>query len=134
SSLCGLTIALFAAQMLLRRRHAWAPRWIARRRVSSDRVRRAVAWLRGPARRLEWAARPRLGLLVGPPVVPLLQAACLLAGLAVPFLELVPFSSSLLGLSVVMLSVAMLTRDGLLALAGLAPFAGAAAIVAALVP
>jgi hypothetical protein len=40
-----------------------------------------------------------------------------------PFLELVPFSSSILGLSVVLISSAFLTRDGLYALAGLGVFA-----------
>ncbi|WP_254813744.1 exopolysaccharide biosynthesis protein [Rhodovulum sp. ES.010] len=133
SSLCGLTIGLFAAQMITRRRHVWAPRWLMHREISTPKARRAVAWLRRPARWLERTARPRLGALVRPPFSILPELACLVAGLAMPFLELFPFSSSLLGLSVVVLSVAMLTRDGLLALVGMAPFAGAVALVVALV-
>ncbi|MEX5728225.1 hypothetical protein Ga0609869_001578 [Rhodovulum iodosum] len=132
SSLCGITISIFAAQMAVRRRHVWAPRWLMQRRIRARQVRHAVDWLRRPAAWLERIARPRLAALVTPPLLRLLQVLCLVAGLAMPFLELVPFSSSLLGASVVMLSVAMLTKDGLLALAGMAPFLGAAAIVAAL--
>ncbi|WP_414896964.1 exopolysaccharide biosynthesis protein [Rhodovulum sp. YEN HP10] len=129
SSLCGISIALIAGQMLVRRRHLWAPGWLMRREIRADRARSAVGWLRRPAGWLEWAARPRLKFLVTPPLVVLLQLLCLFAGLAMPFLELVPFSSSLLGMAVVILSVAMLARDGLLALIGMAPFASALAVI-----
>ncbi|WP_247904420.1 exopolysaccharide biosynthesis protein [Rhodovulum sulfidophilum] len=129
SSLCGIGIALIAGQMLVRRRHLWAPDWLMRREIRADRARTAIAWLRRPAGWLEWAARPRLKFLVTPPLVAVLQLLCILAGLAMPFLELVPFSSSLLGMAVVTLSVAMLARDGLLALIGMAPFAAALAVI-----
>ena len=131
SSLCGLTIAVFAAQMIVRRHHVWAPGWLLRRQMRADRARRALAWLRRPAGWIERAARPRIQWLVTPPLDMVPQFLCLVAGLAMPFLELVPFSSSLLGASVILLSVAMLVRDGLLALVGMAPFAAAAGIIAA---
>ncbi|RAP42326.1 hypothetical protein BYZ73_06120 [Rhodovulum viride] len=130
SSFCGLAIALVAGQMVIGKRHLWAPGWLMQREIRAKRARNAVDWLRRPARWLEWAARPRLRFLVTPPLVKMLQALCLLAGLSMPFLELVPFSSSLLGAAVVTLSVAMLARDGLLALIGLAPFAVAGAVIA----
>jgi hypothetical protein len=65
----------------------------------------------------------RLHLLTAQPMASLFTLVCLCAGLAMPFLELVPFSSSILGLSVVLISSAFLTRDGLYALAGLGVFA-----------
>lgn len=129
SSLCGLSIGLIAAQMAVRRRHVWVPDFLMRRRIGTAKVRRTVAWLRRPAGWLERAARQRLAFLVSPPVdiVPILF--CVAGGLAMPFLELVPLSSSLLGAMVTTLGVAMLSRDGLLALAGLAPLAAAVAVL-----
>ena len=50
-----------------------------------------------------------------------------------PFLELVPFTSSLLGLAVTLLSLALLVRDGLLVLFGLAAVAGAVGLLSYLV-
>jgi hypothetical protein len=58
-----------------------------------------------------------------------LQLASLLSGAAMPVLELVPLTSSILGLAVVFFSVSMVTRDGLLALGGMAVIAGAVAVV-----
>jgi hypothetical protein len=47
------------------------------------------------------------------------QMLCVLCGLAMPFLELLPFSSSLLGMAVLLISVGFLVRDGVYTLAGL---------------
>ncbi|ARE42348.1 Exopolysaccharide synthesis, ExoD (plasmid) [Rhodovulum sp. P5] len=132
SSLCGLAIAVISAQMIARRPHLWTPRWLRARTMDAATARRAAKGLQRPARWLEWVARPRLAPLVEPPLVLLPQLMCLLAGLVMPFLELVPFSSSLLGASVVLLAVAMLTRDGLLALVGMVPFILGAALATAL--
>jgi hypothetical protein len=41
-----------------------------------------------------------------------------------PFLELLPFSSSLLGVAICLLGLSMITRDGVLALIALAPLLG----------
>ena len=59
----------------------------------------------------------RLSVLVRPPMDRLLHLACVLCGIAMPVLELVPFTSSILGAAVVLLAMTLLVRDGLLALA-----------------
>lgn len=130
-TLCGLTIFLVTVQMALHRDHVWLPGWLRRQHIGGARLRRNLDRLRPAARWLDARSRPRLELLVGRPLSAILLAFCGLFGLAMPFLELVPFSSSLLGLSIVLMSLAMLTRDGLLALAGLAPPVAAGWIAAA---
>lgn len=131
SSLCGIAIALTAAQMIAQRTHIWLPRFIRCREVTPERRERVLGWLRRPSAWLDHLTRPRLEWLLKPPFVVPLQLACLVGGAAMPFLELVPFTSSIIGISVAFFSVAMITRDGLLALAGLAVVGAAVAAVTA---
>lgn len=118
SSICGLTIALIAGQMLARRDHVWLPGFLMRRRVKGERLHWAMVRLRRLADWLDGQTRGRLGLLVSPPFVIVPELTCVLCGLAMPFLELVPFSSSLLGATVTLITVGFLSRDGLFVLAG----------------
>lgn len=119
STICGVTIALIAGQMLIGRDHIWLPSFVMSRRVDSDRLSHAVDVLRRPARWLDRITRPRLRLLVRGPVRKLTQLACMACGLVMPFLELVPFTSSTLGGVVSLLAFGMLARDGLFTLLGL---------------
>jgi hypothetical protein len=133
SSLCGLTIALVSAQMLTQRRRIWLPRWLLTKQIDSARLTRAVQRMRRPASWLDRITRPRLGLLVRPPVLWMTQALCLICGLMMPFLELVPFTSSILGGVVCLLSFGMLARDGLFTLLGVLTIGGLGATVLTLV-
>lgn len=127
-TLCGLTMALIAAQMLIGRAHLWLPGVILARGLSGDRIRRMVARLEGWGRWVDRHTRPRLTVLVRWPLSLLAPAGCVISGLSMPFLELVPFSSSILGAAIVCFSVSILSRDGVFVLAGLALMAGAALI------
>ena len=128
----GLTIALIAGQMVLGRRHVWLPEVLMRRRIGGYRLHRGLARVRGGATWLDGKARNRMRPLVQPPLDLLPKLACMLCGLSMPFLELVPFSSSLLGAAVVLIGAGMLARDGLFALLA-AGFIGIAAMVPLLV-
>ena len=128
STLCGLTIALIALQMLLARDHLWLPGALMRRRIGADRLRQAMRHIHGVANWLDRKSRDRLGLLARPPGEKVPQALAALCGAMMPFLELLPFSSSILGMAVVMFSVSLLARDGLWVLAGIACIALAAMV------
>ena len=127
SSVCGLTIALIAGQMLWPGRdHLWLPERLMRQQVSGDRARRAVARLGKLARWLDARARDRRHVLVAQrPGRQILETCWLVAGLAMPVFELVPFTSSILGFAVLLMATALLTRDGLFGLLGLAVFVAA---------
>lgn len=113
SSSCGLLIALVSAQMLARRDHIWLPGFLLRRRIDTDRLMRALQALQTPAGWIDRLTRPRLRVLTRAPVIWLAQLACLLAGLTMPFLELFPFTSTILGCAVLLIALGMLTDDGL---------------------
>lgn len=129
SSLCGITIALIAGQMLFRRTHLYLPRAVTRRTMPGDKLRAGAIRMRGVADFLDrHTRRERLPFLVGQGGRILPQVLCVIAGLSMPVLELVPFSSSVLGMAVLSFSIALLTRDGVFVLVGLAIIGGAAAL------
>ncbi|APG48018.1 exopolysaccharide biosynthesis protein [Phaeobacter porticola] len=119
STVCGMLIFLIAAQMTLGRDHLWLPDWLRRQRVSSDRARKVLGPMRRMARFLDRHTEARVKMLLRQPFLTIPRVICALCGLAMPFLELVPFSSSTLGIVVSSLAVAMLTRDGLVMLVAL---------------
>lgn len=120
SSICGIAIALIAGQMLVGRDHLWLPSFVMSRRIDGSKLDRALKALRRPAGWLDRVTRPRLRLLVRGPVRKLTQALCMICGLVMPFLEIVPFTSSFLGAVVSLLAFGMLARDGLFTALGLA--------------
>jgi hypothetical protein len=132
SSAAGLTIAAIALQLAAGRRSLWLPGWISRRTVPADRLAAAVQRLRPTARFLDRNSRERLRFVSMAPVSQLLLLACAAAGLSMPLLELVPFSSTLLALAVTCLGLTLLTRDGLWAVMALLPFGGAGWVIATL--
>lgn len=124
SSLCGITIALVSAQMLARRERIWLPSKLLDKTLDSGKLTGALDKMKRPARWLDRITRERLSMLVRRPIIWLVQLACLLCGLAMPFLELVPFTSSILGATVSLFAFGMLARDGLFVLAGFLALAG----------
>lgn len=121
STICGTIIALIALQMLLpRRTHLWLPEAVMRQRIGTARLASGLRRIERPARWIDSRAHQRLQILVRPPLSIMAQGVCFLCGAMMPFLELVPFSSSILASAVVLFGVGFLARDGLFTLAGMA--------------
>jgi hypothetical protein len=116
--------------MMLRRRHLWLPGWVTRREVSAERVRHAFTKLRPTMEWIEARTRQRFTALVNAPFNIVTQGLCFASGAMMPLLEFIPFSSSVVGIGVVFLTLGMLTRDGLVALLALVPYAGGVALIA----
>ncbi|MDF0595384.1 exopolysaccharide biosynthesis protein [Psychromarinibacter halotolerans] len=133
SSICGITIALVAIQLLMNRDHLWLPDWMMRRKVKSESLLKATRWLRKPAGFLDRMSRERVSFLVSRPFSWVTELACLLCGLAMPFLELLPFTSSILGGAVTLFSLSLLVRDGLISVIGFCVIGCAATLVYMLV-
>jgi hypothetical protein len=127
SSLCGITIALISVQMLWKRDHLSLPEFVVRRQVSGQKLRAAFKRMRRAADFIDRHTHDdRFHRLVGRGgrVVP--QILCMIAGVLMPVLEIVPFSSSILGAAVLCFSVSLLTRDGLFVVFGMAIMAAVA--------
>lgn len=139
STICGLTITLIASQLLMRRKSLWLPPWLMRREVAGARLHKGTSRMRVVAAWIDRHTRDRLSGLVSRRGRPVIYVLCLLSGMSMPLLEVVPFSSSLLGMTVLCLASAILAADGLfvafalvfIGLAALVPLAVVAGIVAA---
>lgn len=119
SSLCGGMIMLISAQLLLGRKELWLPEFVTRRRIDAGRLANAFKRLETPLDWMQAITTRRLAFLTTPPLSHGLYLICMLCGVAMPFLELVPMTSTLLAAVVVLLSVALISKDGVFALLGL---------------
>jgi len=114
----GIIIALVAAQALIGRRKLWFPQWLRRKKIDSDKLDNALAKLEKPAAWIDRQTQRRASFIFRGPGLGMLHVVCMLCGAAMPLLELVPMTSSILAVAVVFFAVAIVARDGLLALVG----------------
>lgn len=115
-TIMGLFVLLIGVQMLFRRKHFWLPHWLLSRSVAQDKLCKAVQWLRPAARFLDRLLRPRLTIFTSGVAVYLIAIVCILLALAMPVMELVPFSANGAGAALTAYGLALTMRDGLLAL------------------
>ncbi|WP_323843970.1 exopolysaccharide biosynthesis protein [Microbulbifer magnicolonia] len=112
----ALLVLLVTVQLLLGRRHFWLPQWLLRRSISKDKLQKALRWLEKPARFIDRWLRPRLQFLVKRSGTYLIASICTVIALALPFMEIVPFSATIAGLALAAFGLALVAHDGLLAL------------------
>ncbi|MFG6137986.1 exopolysaccharide biosynthesis protein [Halomonas sp. B23F22_10] len=115
-TLMATLVVLVAAQLLVGREHFWLPRFLLERRVSRSRFVRVTDWMARPARWVDRYLRTRLVWLTRAPAHLPVALTCLLIGLAMPPMELVPFSANGGGLALTLFGLALLAEDGLMAL------------------
>lgn len=109
-------IALFAAQIIIGRKHLWLPGFIARRKFKGDKVRKAADKLQGVARFMDRHFHGRMPALTGGVFVRAAGVVVILLCCTVPPLELLPFASTAPMLAIAAFGLAMMVRDGLLML------------------
>ncbi len=129
SSAMGIIIFLVSVQMLFRREKLWLPKWILDLKAPRPRVHAMFRWIHPFVDWLDRRTHSRLTLLTHRPFVFVPQCLCVLSGMVLPMMELIPFSSSLMGLSVALLGIGIFTRDGILLMLALIPYALIAALV-----
>lgn len=112
----GVLILLIAGQLFFRRDHFWLPKWLLRRSLDQDKVHKAIRWLRPLARFIDRWLRPRLPSLIRGGSIYLISLTCASIAVVMPMMELVPFSAHGAGLALSAFGLALISRDGLLAL------------------
>ncbi len=124
STVLGAPIVFLALQLALGRATPWLPDVLLRRAMPRATFARAMDAVLPWVRQAEHFLRPRLPWLAGGPVERLIGLACLLLAtvLALP----IPFGNMPPAVAICVLALALLERDGLAMLAGLA--VGAAAM------
>jgi hypothetical protein len=125
----GLVVLLISGQMLLRRECFWLPQWMLKRTVKSDKLQKGLKWTKKPAAWIDKFLRPRLHRFVEGPGAYVIALASSAVALLTPTLELIPFSANLAGAVLTVFGLALVARDGLMAIVGLVLVAGTATAV-----
>ncbi len=117
-TISAIIILLVVGQALARRRHLWLPAFLRDRRLRSDRMIKSIAHMRRPAHWIDRHSHPRLRILTSGPLRLVTLLACTVVPMIWPFLELLPFVTSIGAGAVALMSFGLLTRDGLYVLWG----------------
>ena len=112
----ALVIVLVAGQMLLGSRQLWLPEFIRNRTLPAEKLRKGLAALKPAAGLIDRMVGRRLMFLTKRPFGLMLAALCIALALAMPPLEFVPMSSTILAAAVFLLALALTVQDGALAL------------------
>nr|WP_290701939.1 exopolysaccharide biosynthesis protein [Halomonas sp. UBA3074] len=121
----AIFVLLVAVQMLIGRKKFWLPAFILNRSVEHAKLQKALDWLSKPARGIDRVLKPRLTFLVHRSGSYGIAMLCVIVGLCMPLMELVPFSSSAAGLALLILGLSLVAHDGLLALLAIVISGGA---------
>ncbi|GAB6058900.1 exopolysaccharide biosynthesis protein [Desulfonatronum parangueonense] len=109
-------VLLIAVQMIIGRNHFWLPAWLLRRSIPRKRLNKAMSWMKMPARHIDLLLKPRFAILVRSFGTYAIAVSCLIIAAGMPIMELVPFSASAAGVAVGAFGLALVARDGLVAL------------------
>ncbi len=117
-SMVACVVLLVTSQMLYGRKHFWLPARLLNVQVPCEKLQKALCWLQRPAAFVDRITMPRMTVLVRGPSIYIIAVICLAIACVLPLMELILFSSSVAGAVLVLFGVALVTRDGLLALFG----------------
>jgi hypothetical protein len=113
-------IVLVAGQVLAGRTSIWLPSALKEREIPEYKVAATVETLRPYAGRVDRFLGRRLSVLTGEVMTRLVAILCIVLALLVFPATLVPFAVAFPGSAIILLSLGLLTRDGIVTLAGLA--------------
>lgn len=128
-TVAAVMVLLVTVQMLMGRRHFWLPDKLLQAEVSRGKLTKALKWLKPVARFVDRITRPRLTVLIHKPASYVLAVLCIVIAALMPLMELIPFSSSAAGAVLALFGIALVARDGLMALLGYAILGATAAAI-----
>ena len=111
-------LLLVSLQLVFGRDSFWLPRFLTNRHISSARLLKGLQWLDPPARFVDWWLRPRFCVLASNRGAVVIAGICILLALIMPVLELVPFSTTAVGVAVAAFGLALVALDGLFVMMG----------------
>lgn len=118
-TLMGIFVLLTSGQLLFRRDHFWLPEWLLKRSLPRSRLCKILKWLRPPARFFDRLLRPRLTVFTRGIGSYAIAIICIAIALTMPVTEVVLFSANIVGLVLTLFGLALVARDGFLALLAL---------------
>lgn len=129
-TICALMVLTISVQLLLHKEHFWLPRWVLTRSVGTPSLLKAIRLSRKPARFIDRLVKPRLTYLIRGYIPARCVALSSMAiALMIPAMEFIPFSANLAGAVLTLFGLALISRDGLLALLAFALTAASAGVI-----
>lgn len=122
-SICGISIALVSAQLALGKRAPWLPKRLRALSIDRDRYTRVADRVMPWTRRLDRLVRPRLPWLTQGAAVRVIGLACIVLGLCMIPLEIIPFAAAAPATGIALMGFGLMGKDGFWVLAGLVPAA-----------
>ncbi|MGF1475468.1 MAG: exopolysaccharide biosynthesis protein [Geminicoccaceae bacterium] len=120
SIIFSAVIILLAVQTLFAGDHLWLPSFVNDRQIPSDKLRSALEWLKPYAERVDRVLGNRLTFLVNTVAIYTVAALCILLALTMIPLAALPFAVALPSGAILLFSIGLVTRDGLvIAIGGL---------------
>lgn len=115
-TLVALLVGLISIQLLFGHKYFWLPDTLLNRSLSQQKLRKSIGAMRKPARFIDRLLKPRLSQLTEGAAVKVIAAVALLISLAMPPMEVIPFSANLAGLALTAYGLALMAKDGLVAI------------------
>jgi hypothetical protein len=115
----GVLVALIAIQMLLRRERFWLPQWIVKRKISREKYCKGLGWMRKPAHFIDRFLKPRFEVVTNQGGLYAIALLCSFIGVAMPSLEVVPFSTHIAGIALTGFGLSLIAHDGLVGILAL---------------
>jgi hypothetical protein len=123
----GAPLVLLAPQVALGRHAPWLPRAVRERTMSTAELRRVAGKIIPSLEKVEKVSRPRIGFLFGPVGDRVIGVVCTV--LALVLILPIPLGNVLPAIALSLLSLALVTRDGVLALGGYAVAIASASVL-----
>ncbi|TLD72581.1 exopolysaccharide biosynthesis protein [Phragmitibacter flavus] len=115
----GLFILLVAGQVVVGRERFWLPKWMLNLSVKSEKLKKTIdKWLMRPAKFIDRFVGRRLEFLTGAGGTKAIAIVASLVALATPMTELVPMSANGVGIAIVIFGLALIAKDGVMAMLG----------------
>lgn len=124
----AVLLILITGQLLMKRKSIWLPRWLLKRSVSQKKFQTSLGWMRRPAQFADHWLRPRLTILTAGAARYAIASVCLVIALAMPPMELMPFTATTAGIALSCFGLALTLDDGLMVVVAFAFIAITAAI------
>ncbi|GAA5521237.1 exopolysaccharide biosynthesis protein [Aliifodinibius salicampi] len=115
-TIMGILILLIGSQLLFQYDHFWLPDWLLRQSVGKDKLKKGLQWMHSPARFSDHWLRPRLTMVTRGVGIYIIASVCIAIALVMPVMEVIPFSATIAGIALTAFGLALITRDGLMAL------------------
>lgn len=118
-TIMGIFVLLTTGQLLSKREHFWLPEWILKRSADKEKIQKGMDWMVKPAKFIDKWSKPRLTLFTHGTGHYVIAAVCMLIALAMPMMEVIPFSANVAGIAFTLFGLSLITHDGILAILAL---------------